>query len=244
MSNKSLSSLEERLKEHFDKEGNENNDYVGLIYEELGKFKISSPEEKINKILRVAINLMEYAGIKFNSSAYINDLEPLEYNTFDNQYSIREINDFYNQLTEEEKYLYWEFSIKKDNFLMVEHIFQSSVDLNLRELFIRGINEKWIKSNAIVFFSRIFLITILRKLISTNKIISANPSVWIKSIKLPQVNSLPSGELSELGKVNIFIGKNNQSKSRFLKFIKVLLLALSDLYEFSQKFGNIDLLVS
>ncbi len=238
MNNSDLSSIQNSFMEYYNQEGDENDTLLGDLFEELYLLKKNYRETDLISILETSLNIMDYTEKCYRTSDYINNRDPDLINVYDNYDFITQINNLFRELTEQEKYSYWEFSIKTDCFLLIEHVIQSSKTLDLRQLFLRGINERWIKPNILDFFSRIFIIVILDELFSPSETISLDTSISIKKIILPQINPLLSGNISELSKVNVFIGQNNQSKSRFLKFIKVILLALEDLYEFGQKFSG------
>jgi len=233
----SLSSLKEFFKENFDEKGNENDLFLGDLFQELHLFKAENPNVNLIEILRTVLELIEYVGILYKTRHYINVSDPSLINVNDNPHSITHLRAFFEELSKEEKMVYWEFSIKNDCFATLEHIVQISRELNLKVLLIKSKNEKWARKDIFMFLSRVFIIVILEDFMTTPKNIFQEASILIKKIKMPQINSIPSGNI-DLSKINIFIGQNNQSKSRLLNFIKVLLLAFSDLEEFGQKFSG------
>ena len=232
-----LSSLEEYFKEYVDQKGNENDYFLGDLFRGLHFFRKDHPDVNLIEILKTSLELIEYVGYHYKIGDYIDLDNPSTICVNDNPHSITHIRTFFKELSEEKKMIYWEFSIKSDCFMFLEPVIHISRGLNLKVLLIRGRIEKWIDQYKLKFFSRIFISEILYKFMRTSKNIFLETSILMKNIIIPQINSIPSGEI-EFNKINIFIGQNNQSKSRFLKFIKVLLLAFGDLHKFSQKFSG------
>ena len=232
-----LLSLEKFFKENFDEMGNENDLVLGDLFQELSTFKRNNIDVNIIEILGTSLELVEFFGYSYKLRDIIDPNNPSIIPVNDNAHSITFIRSFFNELSAEEKLKYWEFSLKNDCFMLLEPIIQMSKKLNLKALMIQGRKEKWIRQELLEFFSRIFIIIILQDFMNTAKNIFQEMSILIKKINIPKINSIPSGEI-EFNKINIFIGQNNQSKSRFLNFIKVILLAFSELEEFSQKFSG------
>lgn len=143
---------------------------------------------------------------------------------------VKSIVKFYKSLTQDEKDLFWkEFltnNVPDVLFAIIDYI----TDEDIRSILVKGRHfEGWLSEKVYSSFSEFFYHRIISEILRSDKYFFPKAEINIKRIDLPDVEYFPAGRNLEFGKVNIFIGKNNQSKSRFLNYINTLINALKEL---------------
>ncbi len=144
------------------------------------------------------------------------------------------ISKFYLSLDQRKRILYWNELIKNNCTVYLFGFLQVSKDDDIFSIIVNLRSNGYISEELFNILSQNFFKYIRIELFKNRENCFLEDTIKIKNIKIPKISNFPFSNDLDFNKLNIFIGKNNESKSRFLKFLGVLLEILRNIDEFNQ----------
>ena len=180
--------------------------------------KKDQPDRGLEYYIDLLVDYLKEVARIYDFSA--TSLEPFYFNYVGIN---KEITKYYDTLDENEKNLYCKRLFDEKLLYILGQTFSESVDVDFRTIFMNSIRNNRLTSEEINYFTGFIYDLLISKFLNSDQQLIPRTQIFLKKIQYNQTRTLPCCVIDNLNKINIFIGKNNQSKSRFLRLIKEIL---------------------